>query len=66
MPPTLRKESPTHRTQVHWWFAGVAAGCEKERESARSRARGDEKAWSGGIGTTVLLQLSTIGGAINS
>ncbi len=26
MPPTLRKESPTHRTQVHWWFAGVAAG----------------------------------------
>ena len=36
--------------------------CEKERESARSRARGDEKAWSGGIGTTVLLQLSTIGG----
>ena len=51
---------------LHWWFAGVAAGCEKERESARSRARGDEKAWSGGIGTTVLLQLSTIGGAINS
>ena len=41
-------------------------GMRKERESARSRARGDEKAWSGGIGTTVLLQLSTIGGAINS
>ena len=39
MPPTLRKESPTHRTQVHWWFAGVAAGCERKRErEARERA----------------------------
>ncbi len=45
MPPTLRKESPTHRTQV----VRRGGGGMRKKERARSeRARGRERAIDGG------------------